>query len=190
MRSIPKFISRVINKMGYSINDYTIIDDSSSYEEVKEDVKNGLDKGMVFIEGACVPNTVPNKIVEEYNSIDTVKVLTCDNHTGISIIINYKDESLKGINVQSLGAINLFLNELQDSSIKNIDKSFSKDFAPIKEILKEKSNELSSKDKEDLEEKSLKDYYRNCFKDFSDKKIGRKSKETLIKELKEAGFKI
>ena len=165
MKSANDFIRRVSNKMGYAPTGFTVIEDTGVYEEVKEDVVNALDNGMAFIQGTTVADSIPNQIAKEYNSLATCKVLTYDKFNGVTLLINYNDNSdtVEGVNIQSLGVINSFLDEL----INGI---------PVKEV-----------DKESTDHISLKDYYKL---NFPDNRIGRKSDETLIKELEEAGFKV
>ena len=83
MRNNKEFIKRVVNKLGYNSKQYTVIEDSGVYEDIKEDVINALEDGIVFIEGACVVDSAVNQVVKEFDSI------TWDNgnNNGISIIL-------------------------------------------------------------------------------------------------------
>lgn len=194
MKNTKDFINRVTNKMVYNPSDYTVIENSEVYEEVKEDIVNALDDGMVFIEGTCIPDSVANQIAKEYNSFDTNKVITCDVDNGVSIIVPFdnKSELIEGVNVQSLGVINAFLNEYIKSKepLKEVVlEVFTKKGVvqpDIKEVMSTKSD-IKFKKGEPIEHIPLKDYYRL---NLPDNKIGRKSDETLTKELEEAGFKV
>jgi len=166
MRNNREFIEKVTKKLGYNKNKYTVVEDSGVYEEIKEDVINALDKGIVFIEGACIPNSAVNQVVKELNSI------TWDNDNGISIIVSVNAGENDTINIKSLGEINAFINLLM-----SVDALKPEIVEPIKE---ESSEDLK-------ESTSLKDEYR---KNLPNNKIGRKSDATLIKELEEAGFKV
>ena len=98
---------------------------------------------------------------------DSPWLFTFDKDSGVSLIVSYADDSeiVEGINIQSLGIINTFLNLFNTYSVE-----------PVNEIEQEPTEHIS-----------LKDYYRL---NLPDNKIGRKSDETLIKELEEAGFKV
>lgn len=158
MRNNKEFIEKVTKKLGYNKNRYTVVEDSGVYEDIKEDVINALDKGIVFIEGACVPNSAVNQVVKDLDSI------TWDNDNGISIIVSVNAGENDTINIKSLGEINAFLNQFMKAPVVKVEEN------------------------EDLKERiSLKDYYRL---NLPDNKIGRKSDDTLIKELEEAGFKV
>jgi hypothetical protein len=171
MKNGKDFINRVVKKMGYNPSDYTTVE-GNVYDEVKEDVLNGLDEGMVFLIGACVPDSPANQIAKSYHELGNRSVITCDVDNGVTIIVACVDDSekIEGVNIQPLGVINAFLNSLTKL-----------DVAP-----KESIKEVESKE-EDVERISLKDYYRLCL---PDNKIGRKSEATLIKELEEANFKV
>ena len=163
MRNAKEFIDKVTKKMQYSPSEYTVIDDSNVYEELKEDIINALDIGMVFIEGTCIPDSPANQLAKECNSI------TWDNGNGISIIVPSDHYLTEGINIQPLGVINTFLNELIKLKVEPI-------------LLQDTINEEDEETKEHI---SLKDYYRL---NLPENRIGRKSDATLIKELEEAGF--
>ena len=167
MRDTKDFINRVVKKLGLNPNEFTVIEDSNVYEDVNEDIINALGKGIVFIEGSCIPNSVANQVAKEFNSLNECKVFTFDKDSGVSLIVSYADDSeiVEGINIQSLGIINTFLNLFNTYSVE-----------PVNEIEQEPTEHIS-----------LKDYYRL---NLPDNKIGRKSDETLIKELEESGFKV
>jgi len=161
MRNNKEFIEKVTKKLGYNKKQYTVIEDSGVYEDIKEDVLNALDNGIAFIEGACVIDSVVNQVVKEFDSI------TWDNDNGISLIVSVNPGENEGtINVHPLGVINAFLNGF----MKGVSESIKEDDA-----------------EEDKERISLKDYYRL---NLPWNKIGRKSDATLIKELEDAGFKV
>lgn len=164
MRSSKDFIDRVVKKMGYTTNDYTVVE-GDIYEEVKEDVLNGLDNGMVFLMGACINDSAANQIAIECNG-----VITCDIDNGVTIIISVLLDSTthEGINIEPLGAINAFLNDINKIEVKVVP-----------------DNKTDIEDSS--EHTSLKDYYKLKL---PENRIGRKSDKTLIKELEEAGFSV
>ena len=168
MRNAKDFINRVVKKMGYTANQFIIGN--------QEDTDIVLSNGMLFLEGTCIPNSDANNLAQAYNDNEEFKVITCDIDNGVSIIVSsFGDiEQLEGINIQPLGVINTFLNQL------------------IKIESQEAVNEFVEEDKEiveqvDTEHISLKDYYKL---NLPDNKIGRKSDKTLIKELEDAGFSV
>lgn len=172
MRNAKDFISRVVKKMGYTPDQFTVVE-GNVYSELFDDIENALDEGMVFLDGSCVVDSEPYKIALEYNYSPASTIITCDVDNGITIIVPLRDDSdeeKEGINVQPLGVINTFLNQL------------------IKIAHQEEVNEfVEETETVESEEISLKDYYRL---NLPDNKIGRKSDETLIRELKEAGFEV
>ena len=165
MKNGKDFISRVVKKMGYNPDQFTVVD-GNVYDEFDEDVSNALDYGMVFIEGSCVNDSIAYQIVREYNTSESYRVITADIDDGVSIIVSALSDTVEGINVQPLGVINAFLNQL------------------IKGTIQEPTNTTAQNESEHI---SLKDYYRL---NLPDNKIGRKSDKTLIRELEEAGFKV
>ena len=119
------------------------------------------DNGITFVIGSCIDGNTSNEIVKEYNLSKDYKVMTFDKWEGISIIAPFSCESGEGLNIQGLGTINSFLTLLL-----------------AKPVIEEE---------ELIENISLKEYYKL---NLPDNRIGRKSDETLIKELEEAGFKV
>ena len=158
-----QFIDRVVNKMGYNPNQFTVVEGGNDFDRISDEITFGLDSGMVFLLDSCVPDTEANECAKEWNKLNDRKVITYDMDGGVSIIIKGESESVEGLNVQSLGVINSFLNNL------------NKVVEPVEEVEPE------------VENVSLKDYYRL---NLPDNRIGRKSDETLIKELKDAGFSV
>jgi hypothetical protein len=172
MRNAKEFINRVVKKMEYNPNQFTVVeyDENEVIENVELLVYEELQLGnMVFLVNSCVPS-ISKEVAHGYSNSDIAKVITADIDNGVSIIVKGKSETDEGINIQPLGVINSFLNEL----IKiNHQKS-------VNEFVEET-------EKVESEQISLKDYYRL---NLPNNKIGRKSDETLIKELKEAGFSV
>jgi len=169
MRSTKDFINRVVKKMGYDSSQFTVVE-SGNFEEVSERITFGLVTGMVFVLDSLTPSEA-NKCVKDWSGLDDRSVITADIDNGVSIIVKGNIiESTDCVNVQPLGVINSFLNQL------------------IKDDHQENVNEFIEESKTvESEQVSLKDYYRL---NLPYNKIGRKSDKTLIRELKDAGFKI
>ena len=169
MKSKEEFIKRVVNKMGYFKNDYTVVEGGNDFDRISDEITFAFDDGkMAFVLDSCIPSEA-NETVKDFSKLPQYSVITFDKFNGISIIVNVHGED-EGLNIQPLGVINTFLNNL------------------IKIEHQEEVNEfVEETETVEIEEISLKDYYRL---NLPDNKIGRKSDETLIKELKEAGFEV
>jgi len=165
MRSAKDFINRVVRKMGYNPDQFTVVEGGNDFDRISDEITFGLDGGMVFVLDSLIP-TEANECVREWSLLDNRKVISCDVDNGVSIIVK-GEKGEEGINVQPLGVINAFLNQL----IKIESQEATNDFV----------------EETETERISLKDYYRL---NLPDNKIGRKSDKTLIKELEEAGFKV
>ena len=166
MRNGKEFINRVVKKMGYNPDQFAVVE-SGNLEEV--DVAVFDDGIMTFITGSLTPNSEANDTVKHFHELDTCSVITANIDSGVSIIVSVAsiNEDTEGVNIQPLGIINSFLNQL--INIGN----------------QEATNEIV--EEVETERISLKDYYRLCL---PENKIGRKSDDTLIKELEEAGYKV
>ena len=169
MRNAKEFINRVVNKMGYTPSQFTVVEGGNDVDRISDEITFGLDEGMVFVLDSLIPSEA-NECVKDWSVLDNRKVISCDVDNGVSIIVKGKSETDEGINIQPLGVINSFLNEL----IKINHQESVNEFVEETETV-------------ESEQISLKDYYRL---NLPNNKIGRKSDETLIKELKEAGFSV
>ena len=169
MRNAKEFINRVVKKMEYNPNQFTVVEGGNDVDRISDEITFGLDEGMVFVLDSLIPSEA-NECVKDWSVLDNRKVISCDVDNGVSIIVKGKSKTDEGINIQPLGVINSFLNEL----IKINHQESVNEFVEETETV-------------ESEQISLKDYYRL---NLPNNKIGRKSDETLIKELKEAGFSV
>ena len=147
-----------------SIYDIIFINISDDIEYMTDCVELALlhlsTNGMIVLNDTAITTTASYELATNCNGI------TWDKFNGVTLI-PYASELLNkedNINIQSLGAINTFLNE----------------YTKISKVEVNEEGDL-------VERISLKDYYRLCL---PDNKIGRKSDATLIKELEDAGFKV
>ena len=162
MRNGKDFINRVVKKMGYNPDQFTVIEGGNDFDRISDEITFGLDSGMVFVLDSLVPSE-SMECVKDWSKLDNRSVITADIENGVSIIIK-GEKGEEGVNIQPLGVINSFLNQLINV-VEPVDET----------------------EQEPTEHISLKDYYRL---NLPDNKIGRKSDETLIKELEEAGFAV
>lgn len=179
MKNTKDFINRVVKKMGYSPSEFIEVE-GDVYEDVLNDTHEGLNEGMVFLIDTCIKDSAANQIAKEYNESEYYQVITFekDKDNSVSIIVSCADghETVDGVNIQPLGIINAFLNQLTKIGVV------------IEDTVVDGIQEPNKKSVEALTEHiSLKDYYRL---NLPDNKIGRKSDDRLIKELEEAGFKV
>jgi len=158
MKNEKEFIHRVTKKLAWFKGGFETIESEST--------PNEFSNSILFVTNS-IGNKSANDFVITHATCSSSKVLTFDKFGGISLIIPFECESDDNINIQSLGVINSFLNHYENvtNQIANI--------------------EFKKEEQEDAEHISLKDYYRL---NLPDNRIGRKSDETLIKELEEAGF--
>ena len=186
--------------------DIIFVDGDHQYNQVKQDVENSLkcisENGMVIMHDTCPPTLGhcgryrkgewcgdAYKVAIEYNNSKDHSVITWNKDFGVTIItkdtmeakqfgFSFSDltrNNYEAVNAQPIGIILEYIDFLGLSKNSEVDLIDSIEL-----------DNIQQKDS-DVILMELKEYYKL---NFPDRRIGRKKEETLIKELKDAGFEV
>ena len=195
--------SNAFFKDNSELYDIIIVDGYHSYEQSKKDLENALesvtDKGLVLVHDSF-PYTISltgdrkNKVgawcgdvyktVMEFRQMDKVSVITWDKDYGVSIVSKNK------LTPTSVKKLDLTFDNLHKYPIDSVGLANTEQIKEYFNIFLEISNIDNSKEdvtleesiSEELTKEEIKEMYK---KRYPERRIGRKSPTTLLREMNE-----